>query len=82
MKESVSFTDAKDSSGKHRRSWKTIKQRYRSIPDQNSITRFLKYLNQQGKKRRKTQNIDNVVYKSFLNAREQYLPVHDFDIQK
>ena len=82
MKEVVSFADAKDSSGKNHRSWKTIKHRYRSIPDQSYISRFRKYLNQQGTKRQKTQNIDNIVYKSFLNAREQYLPIHDFDIQR
>ena len=37
---------------------------------------------QQGTKRQKIQNIDQVVYKNFLNAREQYLPIHDIDIQR
>ncbi|CAF5045695.1 unnamed protein product [Rotaria sp. Silwood1] len=40
MKEVVDFADAKDSSGKRRRSWKTVKHRYRSLPDQNYISRF------------------------------------------
>ena len=30
----------------------------------------------------KVQNIDQVVYKNFLNAREQYLPIHDIDVQR
>ena len=33
MREVVDFTDAKDSSGKRRRSWQTIKHRYQSLPD-------------------------------------------------
>ena len=82
MKEVISFADAKDSLGKRRRSWKTVKHRFRSIPDQNYISRFRKYLAQQGTKRQKTQNIEDIVYKIFLNAREQYLPIHDIDIQR
>jgi hypothetical protein len=82
MKEVVDFADAKDSSGKRRRSWKTVKSRYRSIPDQVYISRFRRYLAQNGTKRQKTQNVDNVVYQKFLNAREQYLPIHDLDIQR
>ncbi|CAF4629857.1 unnamed protein product, partial [Rotaria sp. Silwood2] len=82
MREAVDFADVKDSSGKRRRSWKTIKHRYQSLPDENYISRFRKYIAQQGTKRQKTQNIDQVVYKNFLNAREQYLPIHDIDIQR
>ena len=53
MREVVDFADAKDSSGKCRRSWKTIKHRYQSLPDQNYISRFRKYRAQQGTKRQK-----------------------------
>ncbi|CAF3873098.1 unnamed protein product [Rotaria sp. Silwood1] len=82
MKEVVDFADEKDASGKRRRSWKTVQHRYRSIPNQGYICRFRKYLTQQGTKRQKTQNVDEIVYKKFLNAREQYLPIHDIDIQR
>lgn len=82
MKEVIDFADAKDSSGKRRRSWKTVKHRYRSLPAQTYISRFRKYLSQQGTKRQKTQNVDEIVYKKFLNARDQYLPMHDIDIQR
>ena len=82
MEEVIDFADAKDLSGKHCQSWKTVKNRYRSISDQNYISRFRKYLAQQGTKRQKTQNVDKIVYNKFLNAREQYLPIHDIDIQR
>ncbi len=61
---------------------KTFKHRYRSILDQVHVTRFRIYLAQQGTKRQKTQNLDRIVYKMFLNAREQYLPIHDIDIHR
>ena len=82
MREVVDFADAKDSSSKRRRSWKTIKHRYQSLPGQNYISRFRKYKAEQGTKRQKIQNIDQVMYKKILNAREQYLPIHDIDIQR
>ena len=82
MEEVIGFADAKDSSGKRHRSWKTVKSRYRSISDQNYISHFRKYLAQQGIKRQKTQNVDKIVYNKLLNAREQYLPIHDIDIQR
>ena len=78
----VDFADAKDSSGKCRRSWKTIKHRYQSLPDQNCISRFRKYKAEQGTKRQKMQNIDQVVYKKILNAQEQHLPIPDIDIYR
>ena len=82
MEEAIDFVDAKDSSGKRRRSWKIVKNRYRSISDQNYISRFRKYLAQRGTKRKKTQNVDKIVYNKFLNAHEQYLPIDDIDIQR
>ena len=82
MEEVVRFADEKDSSGKRRRSWTSIKHRYRSIPSQNYVCRFRKYLSQQGTKRQKIQDINAIVYNKFVNAREQYLPIHDVDIQR
>ncbi|CAF2517030.1 unnamed protein product [Rotaria sp. Silwood2] len=70
MKEVIDFADAKDSSGKRRRSWKTIKHRYRSIPDQAYISRFRQYVAQQGTERQKTLDIDKAVHQKFLKARE------------
>ena len=82
MREVVDFADAKDSSGKRQRSQKTIKHRYQSLPDQNCISRLRRHKAEQGTKRQKMQKIDQVVYKNFLNAREQYLPIYDIDITR
>ena len=65
MKGIVDFADAKSSSSKRRQSWKTIKLSYQSLLDQNYISRFLKYIAQQGTKRQNIQSIDQVVYKFF-----------------
>ncbi|CAF3760184.1 unnamed protein product [Rotaria socialis] len=63
-----------------RRSWKTVHNRYKSIPAQNYIARFRNYIAHQGTKRQKINNVDEYVYKKFLNAREKFLPVHDVDL--
>lgn len=82
MKEVVAYADAKDASGKRRRSWKTIHHKYRRIPAQSYISRFRKYIEQQGTKRQKTQNIDEMVFEMFVEARKKNLMVHDLDIQR
>jgi len=53
MKEVVAYADAKDSSGKRRRSWKSVHEKYKRIPAQTYISRFRKYIEQQGTKRQK-----------------------------
>ncbi|CAF4180350.1 unnamed protein product, partial [Rotaria sordida] len=82
MKEVVDFADAKDQNGKRRRSWKTIYNRYRTLPDQTYVNRFRKYIQQHGTKHQKIQNIDELVFKKFVHAREQSLPIHDLDIRR
>ena len=46
MKEVVAYADAKDSSGKRRRSWKTVHHKYKKVPDQSYISRFRRYIEQ------------------------------------
>ncbi|CAF3324932.1 unnamed protein product [Rotaria socialis] len=82
MKEVVAYADAKDSSGKRRRSWKTVHHKYKKVPDQAYISRFRNYIEQQGTKRQKTQNLDDMVFKIFVGAREKSLMVHDIDIKR
>ncbi|CAF3871051.1 unnamed protein product, partial [Rotaria sp. Silwood1] len=82
MKEVVAYTDAKDSSGKRRRSWKSVHEKYKRIPAQTYISRFRKYLEQQGTKRQKIQKVDEMVFQMFVEAREKNLMVHDVDIQR
>ncbi|CAF4526778.1 unnamed protein product [Rotaria magnacalcarata] len=82
MKEVVAYADAKDSSGKRRRSWKSVHDRYKRIPAQTYVSRFRKYIEQHGTKRQKTQNIDEIVFTKFIDARDNSLMVHDIDIQR
>jgi hypothetical protein len=82
MKEVVEFADAKDSTGKRRRSWKTIHHRFRSLPNQGYVARFRHYLEHGGTKRQKIYDIDHEVFKKFESARERCLPVHEIDIQR
>ncbi|CAF4472282.1 unnamed protein product, partial [Rotaria sp. Silwood2] len=82
MKEVVAYADAKDSSGKRRRAWKSVHEKYKRIPAQTYISRFRKYLEQQGTKRQKIQKVDEMVFQMFMEAREKNLMVHDVDIQR
>ncbi|CAF3032526.1 unnamed protein product [Rotaria sp. Silwood2] len=82
MKEVVEFADTTDENGKRRRSWNTIYNRYRTLPDRTYVNRFRKYIQQHGTKRQKIENIDELVFKKFLNGREQSLPIHDLDIRR
>ena len=70
IREVVDFADAKDSS---------IKHRCQSLSVQNYISRFRKYITQEGIQRQEVQNFDQVVYKNFLNTGEQCLSIHDID---
>ena len=80
MKEVIAYADETNASGKRRRSWKTVRNRYKSIPAKNYTARFRNYIPHQGTKRQKINNVDEYVYKKFLNAREKFLPVHDIDV--
>ena len=82
MKRVVEFADAKDSTGKRRRSWKIVHNRFRTLPNQSYVSRFRHYLEHQGTKRQKIYDIDHELFNKFENARERCLPVHEFDIQR
>ncbi|CAF4608185.1 unnamed protein product, partial [Didymodactylos carnosus] len=82
MQEVVDFADAKDKNGKRRRSWKTVHNQYKALPNQSYVSRFRLYLEHHGTKRHKTIDIDEIVYKKFVEAREHALPLHDIDLQR
>ena len=82
MEEVLEYAEGKIASRKRHRSWRSIHNRYKSIPDQAYISRFRKYVGQHGTKREKTQNVNEVVVKKIVNAREHFLPIHDLDIQR
>lgn len=82
MQKVVDFVDEKGSSGKCRRTWKSIHHRFRSLPNQGYISRFRKYLEQNGTRNQKLEEIDIVVYQKLIEAREKDLPLHDIDLQR
>lgn len=82
MQQVVDFAYGKDESRKCRRTWKSIHHRFRTLPHQSYVSRFKKYLEQHGTRRQKTQQIDKFVYEKLVNAREQFLPIHDIDLQR
>ncbi|CAF1136444.1 unnamed protein product [Rotaria sordida] len=81
MQKVVDYADETDASGKRRRTWKSVHHRFRTLPDQSYVSRFRNYLKQNVTRRQKTQKRDELVYKKFTEARKQYLPIHDIDIQ-
>ncbi|CAF1531761.1 unnamed protein product [Adineta ricciae] len=81
MQRVLDYAYDEDKSGKRRRTWKPVKHRFRTLPNENYVSRFKKYLENSGTRRQKLQEIDKSVYQKLVYAREQYLPVHDIDIQ-
>ena len=83
MEKVVSYCDEKDSkTGKRKRSWSTVQQRFPRVPYQQYISLFRHYLEAHGTKRQKIERADEYVFDKFEKAREQLLPVHDLDIKR
>jgi hypothetical protein len=82
MQQVVDYADEKDESGKCRRTWKSIHHRFRTLPHQSYVSRFRKYIENNGTRNHKLQEIDKVVYQKLIEARERYLPIHDIDLQR
>ncbi|CAF4573404.1 unnamed protein product [Rotaria sp. Silwood2] len=78
MREVIDYVDGTNKSGgKRRRSWKSIHNRFKSIPNQNYISNYRHYLERHGTKRQKTQNVDELVFKKGIEAREKPLAVQE-----
>ena len=82
MQQVVDYADEKGESGKRRRTWKSIHHRFRTVPHQGYVSRFRKYIENNGTRYHKLQEIDKVVYQKLIEARERYLPIHDIDLQR
>jgi len=82
MKAVVDFADEKDAYGKRRHTWKSIHNRFKSLPSQNYVSLFRNYLQKEGTKQQKCREIDKLIYDKFVNARDQALPIHDLDLQR
>lgn len=62
--------------------WKSTKHRFKAVPHQQYISRFLHYIEQHGTRREKMQVIDNFVYDKFEEARENVLSVHEHALKR
>ena len=82
MQNAVAYADETDTFGERCRSWKSIHNRYKLLPSQGYVSRCRQYISQQGTKRQKIEDIRQLVFKKFSDAREKCLPVHDVDIQR
>ena len=78
----IDFVDYAGLGSKHGKCWKAIHHRFRTIPVKCYISHFRKYLEHDGTKRQKTQDLDSLVYKKLVGARQKNLVVHDLDIQR
>jgi hypothetical protein len=82
VKAVVAFPDEKDANEKRRHTWKSIHNRFKSLPNQSYVSLFRNYLQKQGTKQQKYRAIDKIIYDKFINARERALPIHDLDLQR
>jgi hypothetical protein len=83
MKNVVQFYDEQIRKRKRTKtSFSNVQNRYKRVKDKNYIRRFRKYIESQGTKQGKLNQIDSFVYNSFDNARQQLLSVHDIDLKR
>lgn len=62
--------------------FKCVKHRFRRLKDPSYISRFRNYLENHGTKQQKLNDLVVHLKKSFQHARENFLPVHDVDLQR
>ena len=70
MQSVVDYAYEENESGQRRRTWKSVKHRFQKLPNQNYISRFKKYLENNGTKQQKLEQIDKCIYEKSCEARE------------
>lgn len=79
----IDFYDEIDTTtGKRRHTWKSVQHRFRRVSHRRYLTRFRNYVERQGTKKQKVDDIETFVYERFEAARESCLPVHDLDLKR
>ena len=68
MQRVVDYAYEENTLGERRRTWKSVKHRFQTLPNQNYVSRFKKYLENNGTRRQKLQEIDKCVYEKLVNA--------------
>ncbi|CAF2838549.1 unnamed protein product, partial [Rotaria sp. Silwood2] len=83
MKKAVDFYDAvNEKTGKKQHSWKSFQHHFHKVKNRSYIGRFRTYLENNGTKQQKLDEIDQYTYKKFEKARGDFLIVHDTDLKK
>ena len=83
MKKTVEFYDAKNAkTGKKQHSWEAFQHYFRNVKDRNYIESFRKYLESDGTKPQKLDEIDQYTYENFEKARAEHLIVHDIHLKR
>jgi hypothetical protein len=77
MKKVVDLVD----SAQHR-SFKSIQHIFSQVKNKNYIPRFRKYISENGTPAQKFQEINNQVFSVFKRARNNFLIIHDCDLQR
>jgi hypothetical protein len=60
----------------------SVKNRCRLIKQKSQLNRIRKYVRCQGTQRQKLEELDNLVFHEFNQARNKYLPIHDRDLRR
>ena len=62
--------------------FQSLHYRYKNIKHKEQLRRIKQYVNAEGTKLQKFQQIDKFAYSEFARMRESCLPIHDFDVRR
>ena len=82
MKKVVQFYNQKKNKGKRKNAFLLVQRRFKEVKDKSYINRFQQYIESQGTKKLKLNQIDAFVYQSFEVARQLLLSMHDIDLKR
>ena len=82
IKKMVQFYNQKKNKGKRNNAFLLVQSRFKEVKDKSYIYFFQQYIESQGTKKHKLNQIDALVYQSFEDARQRLLSVHDIDLKR
>ena len=83
MKNVIDFYDDRDAkTGRKKHTWNSLQHRFPKVKNRNYIQRFRKYLDNGGTKLQKLKEIDRFTYERVVNARSQFLMIHDIHLKR
>ena len=82
MKKMVEFYNQKKNKDKRKNAFLLVQRRFKEVKDKSCIYRFQQYIESQGTKKYKLNQIDAFIYQSLEDARQRLLSVHDIDLKR